>query len=388
MSAPRSLEAERVLDRHHQRANIERGQTIQVRVRELNMNTYNLFIYIPFSLALFAISAFATWIMTHWKIMDLPTHRSSHDQPVAKGGGVAIVVSFFLGYAALYGFGGAARIPEPYMAGFALAALAIAAVSLVDDIRKFSFAVKLASQILATAVILASGLVLETLSFPYFGTLTLGWFGYPLTALWIIGLTNAFNFMDGLNGLAGGTAVIVALFFGIVTFLDGNAFVAALCFIILFSTLGFLIFNFPQARVFMSDVGSQFLGFVFAVLAVIASQYESAHTSFLVMPLLFFHFIYDTTLTFLRRLIHREKIAAAHRSHLYQLANRLGLSHVQVSLYHYLIAILQGLGALWLIHLPPDRRALAFAPFFLFQCGYALVILVRADRRGLLHLRR
>jgi len=265
--------------------------------------------------------------------------------------------------------------------------LAIAAVSLVDDIRKFSFAVKLASQILATAVILASGLVLETLSFPYFGTLTLGWFGYPLTALWIIGLTNAFNFMDGLNGLAGGTAIIVALFFGIVTFLDGNAFVAALCFIILFSTLGFLIFNFPQARVFMSDVGSQFLGFVFAVLAVIASQYESAHTSFLVMPLLFFHFIYDTTLTFLRRLIHREKIAAAHRSHLYQLANRLGLSHVQVSLYHYLIAILQGLGALWLIHLPPDRRALAFVPFLLFQCGYAFVILVRADRRGLLHLR-
>ena len=108
------------------------------------------------------------------------------------------------------------------------------------------------------------------------------------------------------------------------------------------SAAGFLLFNFPKARLFMGDVGSQFIGFAFAALAVIAAEIDASRTSFLVVPLLFFNFIFDTIFTLLRRALRGEDITQAHRTHLYQLLNRIGWSHVQVSLLHFLMTALQG----------------------------------------------
>jgi UDP-GlcNAc:undecaprenyl-phosphate GlcNAc-1-phosphate transferase len=190
--------------------------------------------------------------------------------------------------------------------------------------------------------------------------------------------------MDGLDGLAGGCGVIVALFFGIATYFEGSHFVYIFCYVLFASALGFLIFNFPRARIFMGDVGSQFLGFSFAAIAVIAAEYDLSRTSALVMPLLFFNFIFDTGLTFFRRLAMRQNVTEAHRSHLYQLMNRLGASHFQVSMFHFAVTAAQGVGVLVLIQLPAESRALVFLPFVVFQIAYAAIILRRAGRQNLL----
>ena len=153
---------------------------------------------------------------------------------------------------------------------------------------------------------------------------------------------------------------------------------------LLSSALGFLIFNFPVARIFMGDVGSQFLGFVFAAMAVLAAEYDASRTSLLVMPLLLFNFIFDTVFTFFRRASAGENIAEAHRSHLYQLFNRLGYSHTYVSLFHYAVAVSQGLGTLWLLQLTSVNRAYVFLPFLGFQIVYMAVVIRAARRQGLI----
>jgi UDP-GlcNAc:undecaprenyl-phosphate GlcNAc-1-phosphate transferase len=199
------------------------------------------------------------------------------------------------------------------------------------------------------------------------------WLVYPVTFLWITGLTNAFNFMDGIDGLAGGTALLAAVFFCLITYLQGSHFVYIMSYTLIAGALGFLFYNFPPARIFMGDVGSAFLGFVFAVLAIIAARYDHAQTPLLVMPLLLFHFIYDTAFTFCRRLLRGEKVTEAHRSHLYQLFQRLGHSHLRVSLFYWGMGLLQGMAAVLMASSPTnDRRILFFLPFVAVQIVYSV----------------
>ena len=134
----------------------------------------------------------------------------------------------------------------------------------------------------------------------------------------------------------------------------------------------------------MGDVGSAFLGFVLAVLAIIAARYDSSHTSFLVMPLLLFNFIYDTFFTFLRRLLRGDRVVDAHRTHLYQLCSRLGYSHRTVSLFQYSMCVVQGLGAVWMVNIPGAERMFMFVPFLLFQVMYSYIVIRRAKAMRLL----
>ncbi len=349
------------------------------------MATFAVANHLLFAIALFALASAATWLMLRVRILDVPNPRSSHDQPVPNSGGVAIALSALTGFAVVYALSDDARIAEQHMVGFALGVGAIVVVSLFDDLGRIrTFRLKLGVQIAAAAVLLAFGIVMQRLSLPSIGAFDLGWWGYLLTLLWVVGMTNVFNFMDGLNGLAGGTGVIAAAFFGIVTYLQGSLFIYILCYVLFATVLGFVFFNFPRARIFMGDVGSQFLGFVFAAMAVFAAEYDVSRTSMLVMPLLFFNFLFDTGFTFFRRLLAGEDVAQAHRAHLYQLFNRLGYSHTTVSLFHFAVAIAQGLGALWLVQLDAEHRAYVFLPFLAFQLIYLAVIMRAARRHGII----
>ena len=342
--------------------------------------------HLLFGVLLFGLSTALTWGMLRLGVMAMPNRRSSHDWPIPNSGGVAIVLTFFAGFAVLLYFGDEALIGSGHMIGFAVAGLGVAAISLADDLGQFrSFRIKLAAQFSAALVLVAFGIVFQTMSLPVAGTFDLGWWGYPMTVLWIVAMTNIFNFMDGLDGLAGGCGVIVALFFGVVTALEGSHFVYILCYVLLASALGFLIFNFPTARIFMGDVGSQFLGFGFAAIAVIAAEYDTSRTSLLIMPLLFFHFIFDATFTFFRRLFRGQHVTQAHRGHLYQLMNQLGVSHLGVSLFHFAVTALQGIGALALIEMDTPYRIFVFAPFVVFQVAYAVVVIRMSSTRGLLY---
>lgn len=327
--------------------------------------------------------AVTRFMLHHVRIMDVPRDRSSHSAPVPTCGGISIVIVFIVGVAAIYMFADSMMIIKRYFLGFVLSAFLIAGISLYDDIHDKPYIIKLTTQFLAVLLVLAFGIVLDVITLPFSGTMVLGWLGYPISFIWIIGLTNTFNFMDGLDGMAAGVAVIITIFFGAITFIQGSVFVYITCYILLMGTLGFLIYNFPPARIFMGDVGSTFLGFVFAVLAIIAARYDVSHTSFFVMPLLLFNFIYDTFFTFFRRLFRGERVIDAHRTHLYQLFQQSGHSHMTVSLFHYGVCILQGIAAVWMVHIPGNRRLLVFMPFLVFQILYSYIIMKSAKKAGL-----
>jgi UDP-GlcNAc:undecaprenyl-phosphate GlcNAc-1-phosphate transferase len=233
-------------------------------------------------------------------------------------------------------------------------------------------------------VVLTSGVVLTRLAIPYWGEIELGWAGYVLTFLWILGLTNAYNFMDGLDGLAAGVAVIAAAFLCAIAFQQKSVFVYISSYVLLAGAAGFLLFNFPPAKIFMGDIGSAFLGFTFATLAVIGSSLDLGRLSFYIVPMLLFHFIFDTFFTFVRRLMRGEQIHLAHRTHLYQLLNRTGYSHRAVSLFHYAVTAAQGVAAFVSIDLAAERRLLVFIPFLVFEIAYARWVLGRARANRLL----
>ena len=344
-----------------------------------------LFSHILFALILLGISICINRILiSRVRIMDVPNVRSSHSKPVPKAGGLAIVATFLAGIAAIFFLGDKTPISMGYFRGFVCASLALALASFYDDINYKVFVFKLGTQILAALIVLYFGIVIDTISFPYVGRIDLGIWAYPLSFLWIVGLTNAYNFMDGLDGLAAGTAVIVCFFFGMITFQQGSTFVYITCYTVLAGTLGFLFYNFPPARIFMGDVGSAFLGFIFASLAIIAARYDHSHTSFFVIPLLLFHFIFDTTFTFFRRLLRGERVTQAHRTHLYQLMNQLGCSHLQVALFYYAVCILQGIGALFLVSIQGDKRVFVFLPYLIFQIIFTVFIVRMARGKALI----
>lgn len=349
------------------------------------MTLIAIFSHLLFAIGLLFISIIMTSLMLHRvRIMDIPNSRSAHSRPIPKSGGVSIVATFLIGVVIIFLIAEKAVIQQTYFYGFIFSAVLIAAISLYDDIKNKSFVVKLTTQFIAVGVVLASGLLIDKIALPSFGFVVLGWISYPLSFLWILGLTNSFNFMDGLDGLAAGVAVIVSAFFCYITISQGSAFVYITSYTVLAGALGFLVYNWAPARVFMGDVGSAFLGFVFAVLAIIAARYDSSHTSFLVMPMLLFNFIYDTFFTFMRRLLRGDRVVDAHRTHLYQLCSRLGYGHRTVCVFHYCTCIAQGMGAIWMVNIQGADRVFLFLPFLFFQILYSIFIIRRAKSSDLL----
>ena len=341
------------------------------------------YLHILFGALLTLIATLITWAMRKYgQILDHPNHRSSHARAVPKSGGISIVVTFMIGMGVIMVTIDDALYSKGYILGFAFSAILIAAISFADDVWEKSALFKLATHLVAVAVVLYSGIVIESLTLPWFDRVSLGWLGYLISAIWILGLTNAYNFMDGIDGLVGSTALIVAMFFMAISYYEGSSFVYITGYTIIAGSIGFLIYNAPPAKIFMGDVGSAFLGFVFATLAIIAARYDESRTSFLVMPMLLFHFIYDTLFTFLLRLFRGENALQAHRTHLYQLLIRSGYTHLEVTLLLCCMAFLQGLGAIWMVNIPGNERLYVFIPFLIIQVIYSRLTLKRARKRG------
>jgi len=220
-----------------------------------------------------------TWGMRKFvRILDHPNHRSSHVNAVPSSGGISIVVTFLIGMIFIIIFADTELIQQRYIFGLIFSAILIAIISFVDDIREKSAVFKLATHIFAVIVVLSTGIVIDTLSLPWEDEMPLGWLGYVISFFWILGLTNAYNFMDGIDGLVASTALIAALFFMVISYYEGSSFVYITGYTIIAGSAGFLVYNAPPAKIFMGDVGSAFLGFVFATLAIIGARYDESHT--------------------------------------------------------------------------------------------------------------
>ena len=349
------------------------------------MRIYFFLSHMLFAVAIFGVSVIVTILLIRYlKIFDVPNERSSHTRITPRGGGIAIVSAFLAGILLIHLMGDKTPIYTLYFLGFFAAASVIAALSLYDDFRHVSFRVKLGGQVIAIIVAMLSGIVIDVTYLPSLGEVRWGWWAYPLTLLWIMGLTNAYNFIDGLDGIAASTAVIAAAFLSFISFQQGSHFIYLTALTLAAASLGFLIFNWSPARIFMGDIGSTFLGFTFAVMAIIAARYDHSHTSLFVVPLLLFHFIFDTAFTFLRRLLRGENVFQAHRAHLYQLLNRLGYSHGKVALLYSAMAFSQGLAAVWMVNNLGEKRPLMYIPFLVLQLVYARWVIGKAKKRGII----
>lgn len=337
------------------------------------------------SICLVSLSGGLTCLMKRMGIIDQPNDRSSHVGPVPRSGGVAIVITSYVGVGVVLWQQASLPVTIVQVLGIAIAGAIVAVAGLLDDVGRLgSFKSKLALQTLGCCALFPFGLVVETMPVPMLGDVSLGWLGYPVTLLWVLGLTNIVNFMDGLDGLAAGTALVVAAL--MVVLAEGGApgSSGTIWFVLAASILGFLIFNFPRAQIFLGDVGSQFLGFVCAAVAVLAAEYDAVPISILAVPLLFFHFIFDTIFTFCRRLLAGEDVTQAHRSHLYQLLNRSGQSHVRVSILHFAITLAQGGGVYVMLRLPAAQQWGVLLPFVVFEIVYAIFVIKSARRCGVL----
>ena len=297
-----------------------------------------------FALFLLACSATLTGLMIRVNITDVPNRRSSHDRPTPKSGGLAVAGAFLLGIVILYVAGDNARIAEAKFIAFVGLAAFMALFALIDDLRELPPRAKLAGQLLCASLFVVLVSHMERLALPGAGVVELGVWGYLLSALWLAGFMNAYNFMDGINGIAGGSAVIAALFLAGIALHAGAPFVYLASVVLCAATAGFLVFNFPRARIFLGDTGSQFIAFVFAGLAILGSA-EGHKVSVLVVPMLFYPFLYDVTVTLVRRALAGSNVFSAHREHHYQLLVRIGWPHARVSLCYFALSALHGAAA-------------------------------------------
>lgn len=230
-------------------------------------------------------------------ILDVPGGRKIHEKATPLLGGVAIIVAF---NAALL----ANMILEQQMIILLWGGLVVAAVSLYDDVRGLSARIKLLVQLLVVAVMIVFGICLNL--FP-FNTL----WGYVLnvvfTVIWIIGITNSMNFIDGMDGLASGVAAIIALFMGIVAYQTDQPFMGWIAIAMVGSCLGFLPFNFGLRRpaaIYLGDTGSTFIGFILAALAIKGDWAENSRiVSFSAPVLIFWVLIYDMAYITVERIL-------------------------------------------------------------------------------------
>ncbi|MFZ3173550.1 MAG: glycosyltransferase family 4 protein [Thiobacillus sp.] len=267
------------------------------------------------------ISAFIVcWVVLAWLLqrrrlpMDHPNVRSLHVTPTPRIGGLGIMAG--VGVASLW-------LADAVLLPAMLAAFALAALSLLDDVRSLSMVARLLAHfVAAVACLLALGLT--------------GWalVGATLAVVW---MTNLYNFMDGTDGLAGGMAAIGFGALALAAMLGDAPGLAAFCAAIATSALAFLRFNFPPARVFMGDAGSIPLGFLAASLGIAGAM---QHVWPLLFPLLVFSpFIVDASVTLIRRALRGERVWRAHRSHYYQRVVLLGASHRQLALAAYALML-------------------------------------------------
>lgn len=339
--------------------------------------------HLAFAVVLAVVSAAVVRLMIAYPILDHPNARSSHMRPTPRGGGVGVVVAFVLGMVVLYAGAAFARLPALQFGGVIGAAVAIALVSLWDDVADLRFAVKLGAQGLAALVAIGSGLVLERFALPWVGEVPLGWLAVPITLFWIVGCTNALNFMDGLDGLVGGSVFLAAVILCVVAGDQGGWFVYAAALLLAAGLAGFLPFNLHPARIFMGDVGSQFLGFMMAVLAVAAAGFDAAQISFLIVPLLLFGLLFDAAFTLVRRAVQGQRVAAAHRTHLYQMAQRSGLGVRVVAGMHWGFVLFHGALVALFLALPVGTKPLVVLPALALQGAWLAYVLRRMRRAGI-----
>lgn len=270
--------------------------------------------------------------------IDYPKERGVHTKPMPLAGGTAIVTSFIV----------VSLLIAPFMEGFVASefigllagCVIISILGFLDDVYQLSPKIRIFFQLLAALIVVFSGTTIEWISWPWSesGLISLSTLGNFISVLWIVGLTNAVNFLDGLDGLATGVATIASISFMVISFLFGPPVVVVLAAILAGSCLGFLPHNFSPAKIFMGDTGSTFLGFTLAVISIQGLTKSYTVITIIVGAIVLGLPLFDTSFAILRRLKNNQKITQADRGHLHHRLVDKGMSHKKAVLSMYAVS--------------------------------------------------
>jgi len=287
--------------------------------------------------ATLALTPWAGWLSRRLGAVDRPDHRRVNREPVPRLGGAAILIG--LAAASLIaGFASAEPLPESFHPSvFALSFAIVIVTGFWDDIRSLNATCKFSGQILAAAAAHAAGVRIDSIDVPFVGQVDCGSMGPALTVLWIVGVTNAINLIDGLDGLSAGLCAIAGTGLILLSGMRGTHF-EAMAAATVGSCLGFLVFNFHPAKIFMGDAGSLGLGFLLACLSVTGSQKQSTATM-LALPLVLLAIpIVDSVVCFLRRVADGRSPFSGDLGHVHHILLSLGWSQKKVVLSLYAVS--------------------------------------------------
>ncbi|WP_337017455.1 MraY family glycosyltransferase [Oceanobacillus massiliensis] len=301
-----------------------------------------MFNYIDLTIA-FLIALIASLLLTYpvktlaVKIgaVDKPNHRKIHTKITPRIGGVAIFLGAFLG--GLY-----LNPAHTQLIPVLIGAVIIVVTGLLDDLFNLKPIIKLSGQLAAATILVGSDLIIETITLPFIGVIDLGFFSVFITVIWVVGITNAINLIDGLDGLANGVSTIALISIFIMAIIDAQTIVVYLSIILIGANIGFLYHNFYPAKIYMGDVGSNFLGFMIAVISILGLFKNLTLFSFIIPIIVLAVPIFDTLSAMVRRAYNNEGIMTADKKHLHYQLIEQGYSHKKTVLIIYLFSALFG----------------------------------------------
>lgn len=300
-------------------------------------NFYYFIIFLFISIILTPISIY---IGKKLKIIDKPHEKRGDKEKITpklmpRSGGFSIYISLLILFIYLY-----TQNPSKQLLSILIGGTIIFLVGFVDDKFKLNAWIKLFFEIIATLIPIYYGVKVNFITNPAGGYLYLKELSIPFTILWITGITNAINIIDGLDGLASGIVSIVAITLGFVSILKGQFIVASICFAISGVSLGFLIFNFPPAKIYLGDSGALLFGFILAEVAVWGALKTTASVILIVAIIALGFPIIETFSSIIRRAIRRKNIFEADMDHIHYKLMYSGMKEKEVIILLYFITIL------------------------------------------------
>ncbi len=325
----------------------------------------------------FFISAFIAYLLTPFirivalktGYLDHPQDNKVHAHATPLLGGVSIFIAFLI----------AMLTKEPVVSlaparAMLLGAFILLIIGLIDDKMGMMPKFKLLGQFLAAMIIIKAGLRVEFIHNYYLSVI--------VTYIWIVGITNAFNLLDNMNGLSAGIACISAFFFGVLSYINGQPEISVISFALAGSSLGFLKHNFPKASIFMGDAGSLVLGYVLSAIAIMGHWKTYILTTSLMVPILVLGYpIFDTVLVSVMRILERRSIFQGGKDHSSHRISLMGFKRVKTVLIIYLICIFLGIVALTITKVHWHAGLALLAVTFVIMLGLGIRLSLIGTKR-------
>lgn len=313
-----------------------------------------------------AIMPFMIKIANHIGAIDVPRARHIHDKNMPQLGGLGMFFGFLFGYM-LFG------INSIQMNSVLIGSFIIIIVGIIDDIKPITSFKKLFGQIIAAVVIVFYGKILIS-NATFFGlTFNFGILKYPITILFILACINMINLIDGMDGLSSGISAIFFITIGIICFFQGkvDSLVAIIAFIMIGTTLGFLLHNFNPARIFAGDNGSMFMGFIISIVALLG--FKGTTLTSLIVPIIILAIpILDTLFAIIRRALKKQPIFSADKDHMHHQFLKMNFSQRTTVLIVYAINILFSVASIFYVLKDSTKGRVIYIILFVLVLWFVL----------------